>query len=182
MVHYRALSLDVKKAAYEDVDERPTLVLAPSSVISEWFRELTKFFDGILRSHIFYSSETEKWEPQLRDHVLPSDPLLVRQRSRPSRNSYRSSVSVISLESPFIAQQPRSSIYVGLSSQGGVHHPGCLEGHRASEAQKNDSARRRSEAQKGREGRTSVVRKALSPTARVALLVSLCKHPPFQLF
>ncbi|KAK5448124.1 hypothetical protein LTS15_009148 [Exophiala xenobiotica] len=80
MVHYRALSLDVKKAAHEDVDERPTLVLAPSSVIGEWFRELTKFFDGILQFHMFYSSETEKWEPQLRDHVLPSDPLLVRQK------------------------------------------------------------------------------------------------------
>ncbi|KAK7885734.1 hypothetical protein LTR67_010086 [Exophiala xenobiotica] len=79
MVHYRALSLDVKKAANEEVDERPTLVLAPSSVIGEWFRELTKFFGGILQFHIFYSSETEEWEPQLRDHVLPSDPLLVRQ-------------------------------------------------------------------------------------------------------
>ncbi|KAK5275438.1 hypothetical protein LTR40_013032, partial [Exophiala xenobiotica] len=80
MVHYRALSLDVKKAASEDVDERPKSVLAPSSVIGEWFRELAKFFDVILQFHIFDSSQTEKWEPQLRDHVLPSDPLLVRQK------------------------------------------------------------------------------------------------------
>ncbi|KAK5216780.1 hypothetical protein LTR72_010150 [Exophiala xenobiotica] len=172
MVHYRALSLDVKKAASEDVDERPTLVIAPSSVIGEWFRELTKFFNGILQFDNFYSFETEKWEPQLRDHVLLSDPLLVRQK-----------ISAISKQLQILGLSNLTRIAnhrPAATKVGGVHHPGCLEDHRASEAQKSDSACRRSEAQKGREGRTSVVRKALSPTARVALLVSLCKNPPFR--
>ncbi len=102
--------------------DRPALIVAPTSLIANWDREIRKFAKG-LRVHVFHGSE-RSWDPSVgADVIITSYPILVRDEELIAKTAYH----MVILDEAQTIKNLRSRAHVSARAIDAEHRL-CLSG------------------------------------------------------